>query len=177
MRRRLLLLALAAGFSLPATAQTLYLLDPGDPVRVTSGDRTYTGELVSLTADSLRLSERVRSGDVLGRVERAVALSDVDVAFVRRARSRQDGALRGALIGGAVPGAVTVVWLGVLLATGPHPSEDMVTLGPLGTGLVAVTAAAVGAGIGALTPGGWWDATDGVRIEAASSGLGVRVTF
>ncbi len=170
------LLAATAAFALPVAAQSLYSLDPGDPVRVTSDGRTFTGELVALSADSLRLSERVRRGAVVGRLEHSVALSDVEVAYVRRPRTREKGALRGAIIGGIVPGTALVAYGASWVARG-RPTSDDGDLRPVFLGAATVAGAAVGAGIGALTPGGWWEATDRVRVEAASSGLGVRVRF
>ena len=173
MRSILLLAGVLFLFHTPADAQTLEekiellaasrTLEPGTELRIQTAGTSELYVLRNLRADTLFLL-RGQENEVL-----PLPWDHIESMQARVQRSSSSGALRGALIGGAIAGAGAIVYsLSDPVDTpdcGPPPfswfCESPQALKVMGTIFVlGMPAMAVGALVGAAAPGSHWEDVD-----------------
>lgn len=141
-------------------------------------ERTLTGTVVSVSADTL-VVEAWPSRTALQKTNIAFERLEVEALERRVRRSSGRGSNRGMLIGAGVSSAVVLVSAVVAdRTTGPEDLAGLSTL-IIGGLVVVPVATALGAGIGALAPGGWWVPVSGypVTVGPGGAGLSVRMSF
>ena len=138
--------AMLAVFAATATAQPPVKIAPGQRVRLTTETGTQIGTVAAVTTDNLRLTD--------GAQERTVAMAGVrriDVSSgSSRGASAKKGAIRGAIISGAIGALLLPLQRG---ETGSSVGES-VALGAWSGGLFG---GLIGAGVGAARAGERWE--------------------